>query len=126
VPQPVVVVQVLVAQRQPEYPLAYQRLDLMLDMRGRAVVLKATGKARDQTDRPVRRTEQQRTCIRRDHAAVERRHHRTPFDTCKTEQVRATLCRHRGISLNRLKLLQHNNFRPFRSPMHLSPVRNAG
>jgi hypothetical protein len=122
----VVIVQVFVPQRQPEHPLTHQRLDPVLKMLGRAVVPETAGEARHQTERPVGRTEQQRTRIRGDHPAIERRHHRTPFDACKTEQVRATLRLHRGISLNRLKLLRHNNFRPFRAPMHLLSVKYPG
>jgi hypothetical protein len=97
VPQLIVVVQVFVAQRQPEHALADQRLDPVLDVRRRALVGEAAGKARHQPDRPVRRAQQQGTGIRRDHPAVERRHHRTPVDACKAELIRVTLRLHRGL-----------------------------
>jgi hypothetical protein len=43
-----------------------------------------------------------------------------------TEQVTATLCRHRGTPLRRVKPLSQKNYRRFRAPMHLFPVRNPG
>ena len=60
------------------------------------------------------------------HPAIKRRLHRAPFDACKTEQVRATLCRHRGAPPIQGKSFSQKNFRPFRAPMHLLSVRNPG
>ena len=51
--QIVVVVHVLVAQRNPEHPLADHRTDLVNDPAARPAVVEARGKAIDQTDRPV-------------------------------------------------------------------------
>ena len=33
------------------------------------------------------------------------------------------VCRYRGAPLNRLKLLQDDNFRRFRTPMYLLPIK---
>ena len=90
-PELVVVVQVLIAECQPEHPLADQRCDLVLDVSGRAIILEAGGETLGEADGLIGGPEQQRTGIRRDQAAIERGHHRTPFDACKTEQVRVTL-----------------------------------
>ena len=62
--QLVVVVQVLVAQRDPEHPLAHQRRDLMLDQILDAAVVKARGKPIHQLERTIRRPQKQRAGIR--------------------------------------------------------------
>jgi hypothetical protein len=95
VAQLVVIDQVLIAQRDPEHALPNQRPDLMLDQLRGPAVGKTLGKPLDQSDRPVRRPQQQGTGIRGHPAAVKPRHHRAPFDACKTKQIRATLCLHR-------------------------------
>ena len=51
----VVIVQVLIAQRNPEHPLSDQRLDLVLNQTRSPLVLKALGKTINQTDRLIRR-----------------------------------------------------------------------
>jgi hypothetical protein len=53
VAQLVVVDQILVAQRNPNYPLPDQSRYRVLDQLRRAVVRKAAGKPLDQPDRPV-------------------------------------------------------------------------
>ncbi len=79
VTQRVVVVQILVTQRQTEYPLADQRRNLMLDQRLEPRIAKAPGEPANQADRPVRRSEKQRTGIRRDRSTVETRNDRPAF-----------------------------------------------
>ena len=98
----------------------------VLDLRLRAAVGEAGREPLDQADRPIGRAEQQRAGVRGDLAAVERRHHLAPLDHFITEQVAATLCRHRGAPLRRVKSLSQKNYRRFRAPMHLPPVRNPG
>ena len=115
-PAPVMIVQILTAERRPEDALADQGLGPVFEMGGRALILEASGGARHQPDRPVGRTWQQRAGIRRDRPVVERGHHGTPFDACKTEAIRAALRRRRGGLLNRPKLLRHNNSRRSRPP----------
>jgi hypothetical protein len=106
--------------RDAQHPLRHHRLDGVLDLRCRSAILEAGGEASHQMDRPVRRPEQQRTGIRGDRAAVERRHHLAPLDHFKPEQVAATLCRHRGVPLRRVNSLLQKNYRRFRAPMHYS------
>lgn len=71
VAQRIVIVQVLVAERQPEDPLHDQRLDLVLDRRAQAPIGEAGGQASDEIDRPIGSAEQQRAGIGGDHTAVE-------------------------------------------------------
>ncbi len=56
----VVVVDVLVAQRDPDYPLLDQRCNKMLDQFRFPTVDEARGKALDQPDRTIRRLQQYR------------------------------------------------------------------
>ncbi len=90
------VVEVLVAKRDPEYPLAQQRLDFMLDQLRTAHIAKAPRKAPDQPDRPIGCPKQQRPRIRCDRPAVKTGHNFPPLNRCKFKQFRVTLCRHRG------------------------------
>jgi hypothetical protein len=83
--QYVVVVQVLIAQRHPEHPLAHQRTHRVLDKQRVAPVNKAVGKPVDQADRPIRCSQQQRTRVRRDRSAVKTGDHATSFYGCKAK-----------------------------------------
>ena len=98
VAQPVVVDQVLIAERDAEHPLPDQRRHLVDHPLRRPAVGEAGREALDQPDRPVGRPEQQPARVRRDRAAIEIRHHRTAIDRCESHRLRATLCRHRGDS----------------------------
>ena len=111
VAQLVVVVEILVAERNPEYPLAHQRRDLMLDQFWAPLVVKARRKPIHHSDRAIRRAQKQRARIRRDRPAIERRYHIASFNRCKIKQICATLCRHRGAPRISDKSLLHNNFR---------------
>jgi hypothetical protein len=95
VAQLVVIDQIFIAQRNSEHALPDQRRHFVLDQFRRAAVGKTLGKPLDQPDCPICRPQQQGSRIRGDLAAVKPRHHRAPFDACKTEQIRATLCPHR-------------------------------
>ena len=99
VPQLVVVDQVLVAERDAEHALPHHRLDRVLDLRLGAVVTETRREPCRQADRPIGHAEQQPAGIRGDLAAVECGHHLTARDHFITEQVAATLCRHRGTPL---------------------------
>jgi hypothetical protein len=103
VAQLVMVVQVLVAQRDAEYPLPYQRADLMLDQLRAPPIRKAGGKPIHQPERPIRRPQQQRARVAGQRPAVEPRDNAAPFYWCKSKQIRVTLCRHRGAPLNLVK-----------------------
>jgi hypothetical protein len=126
VAQLVVVDQILIAERDAEHPLRHHRRDAVLDLRLGAAISKASRESGNQADRPVGRAKQQRPGIRGDLAAVERRHHLAALDHFITEQITATLCRHRGAPLLRANSLSQKNYRRFRAPMHLLLVRNPG
>ena len=103
--QLIVIDQVFVAKCKAEHPLRHHGLDRVLDLRQRPAVDKTGGEPPDQTDRPIGRTEQQSAGIRGVGPAVKRRHHLTALNHFITEQVAATLCRHRGTPLRQLKSL---------------------
>jgi hypothetical protein len=125
-PKMIVIVEVLVAQRKAKLPLADQRADFMFDQVRGPVILEAADKPIDQSDRTIRRAQQQSTAVRRDQAAVERRLHAATFNRCKSRQIRDTLCRHRRASSEFEKMLLHNTFRRVRTPMHPTPLRYPG
>ena len=124
--QLIVIDQVLVAERDAEHPLRHHRLDPVLDLHLDTTVLEAGREPRHQADRAIGRAEQQGPGIGRDLAAIEGSHHLAAFDHFITEQVAATLRRHRGTPLRQLKSLSQKNYARFRAPMHLSTVRNPG
>jgi len=126
VAQFVVVDQVLVAKRDANHTLHHQRLDLVLDERWIARIGEAASQPTGQPDHTVGGAEKQRTGVRRHASAVERGHHRAPFNACKLKQARITLCRHRETPLLSVRPLLQKNFRRFRGPVHISSMRNAG
>jgi hypothetical protein len=79
VPQLVVIVEVLIAQRNRKQALTDQGCDRMLDAICLASVAETASKPPDEPDRPVGCPQQQRASIRTDHAAVERAHNSAPF-----------------------------------------------
>ena len=97
--QLVVVVEVLVAQRQAEDALPDQRLHFMLDVARVAPVAEARREPPHQRQALVHLSQQQRPGVRRDLAARKIRHHRPPFHLFKLEQLRRTLCWHRGAPM---------------------------
>jgi hypothetical protein len=126
VAQLIVIDKILVAERDAEHPLRDHGLDGVLDLPPDPAVIETGGEPLHQADGPVGGPEQERSGIRGDLPAVERGHHLAPLDHFKPEQVAATLCRHRGAPLQRVKPLSQKNFPTFRAPMHLSSVRNPG
>ena len=118
VAQLVVVDEILVAQREAADALHQHGPDAVLDQFRPASVGEASRQAPHQTDRPVRGPEQQRARVRGHLAAVERRHHLASFDGFKSEQIAATLCRHRGSPLPRVNPLAQKSYRRSRAPMH--------
>jgi hypothetical protein len=81
-PQPVVVDQVLVAERDADHALTDQGRHLVLDPLRRACVLEARREAPDQADGSVRGAEQQRARIGGDRPAVEAGHHGPALNGC--------------------------------------------
>ena len=87
VAQLIVVVEILVAERQAEHALADQRRDRVLDLLGITGIAEAGGEPLDQTDGFVRRPQQQRAGVRRDRAAIERAHNPAPVNGSEVEQI---------------------------------------
>ena len=122
----VVVVEILITERNADNPLHHQRLERMLGVGGIAAVLEAGRQATGQPQHPIRGPQQQGTSVAGDGATIEGCNDRASFSRCKRKQVRVTLCRHRGLPLLCDKALSQKNFRSFRAPMHLTLVRDAG
>ena len=97
------VVEVLIAQHQTEDPLPNYRLDLMLDIAGIAPVAEAGGKPTHQPEAAIHQAQQQCARVRGDVATVETGHNRAPIYRFKFEQLRRTLCLHRGSPLDLAK-----------------------
>jgi len=104
------VIEVLIAERDPEHPLAQQGHHLMLDQMLTPLVVKAGSKLLRQLERMIRRPQKQCSGIRGDRAAVECCHHVASFNGCKSKQICDTFCRHRGALRIARKSLLHNNF----------------
>ncbi len=111
VAQLVVVVEILVAERDPKHPLTDQGRDLVLNQISPPLVVKARGKPSRHSDRAIRRSQKQRSRIRRHQAGIKCRFHSAAFNGSKIKQFCATLCRHRGAPRIGPKSLQHNDFR---------------
>ena len=124
--QHVMVIEVFVAQRDPEHPLAHQRRHLVLDQLRAARVAEARRKAPHQADRAIGRAQEQRSGIGRDRAAIEGSNHRPTFNGCKSKPIRDTLWRHRDAPSTSEKSLLHNNFLRVRRPDALKSVRFPG
>ena len=73
--QLVVVVEILVAERDPEYALTHQRPNFMFDQIRTPVIREAAGEPINQLYRAVRGTQQQAASITRHRATVERSDH---------------------------------------------------
>ena len=111
VPQFIVIVEVLIAQRNPEHPLADQSAHRVLHQILAAVVAKTGRKSIHQTDRSVARAQKQRTRIRGHQPGIEGRLHNPAFNDSKIELFCATLCRHRGAPRIIPKSFSLKNFR---------------
>ena len=111
VPQLVVVVEVLIAERDAEDALAEQRRHRMQERVRVAAILEAAREPLDQADRSVRGSEQQPAGMRGDLAAVERAHNLATLHGSEIERILATVCVHRGRSPLSVKSLVHNNYR---------------
>jgi hypothetical protein len=122
----VMIVEILIPQRQAKDALSHQCRDLMLDVARVAPIDEAVGEAAHQTETAINLSQQQRTCVRGDVPAVETGHHRMPLNRFKFEQLRRTLCPHRGAPWIVEKSLLHNDSLRFSAPMHLLRLRNSG
>jgi Zinc-binding dehydrogenase len=107
--QLIVIIEILIAERDSKYPLANQSHDLVFNEVWTPQIVKAASESLHHADRSIRRTQQQRTGIRGDRAGVERGYHLPPFDGFKFEEIRGTVCGHRGAPRIIDKSFWHNN-----------------
>ena len=120
VPQLVVIDRILVAQRQAQHPLPYQRFHRVLDQIRIAPVIETTREALDQPKATIQPREQQHTRIGTDRTTVERRDDAASLDRFKFELLRVTLCLHRGLAKSRLSISARDTFTT------LAPVFRSG
>ncbi len=97
VAQLVVVDQILVPQRDAADALHEHGLDGVLHELRHAAVGEVSRQAPYQPERPIRGAQQQRAGVRAHLPAVERSHHLAALDHFISEQIAATLCRHREL-----------------------------
>ena len=109
--QRIVVVEILVAERNRKHPLTDQRRDLVLDQILPPLVMEARGKSIHHADRSIRRSQQQPARFRRHQAGVKGGFHSAAFNHSKIKAFCATLCWHRWSFLNRIKSMRHNDLR---------------
>ncbi len=106
----VVIVQVLVAERNAEHALPDERGDRVLDEPWLPFVAETSRKPPNQIQTPVRGAQQQAACVRRQRPAIELGHHGTAFNPPKRACFCATLRPHRATLPNQRKSLSQNNF----------------
>jgi hypothetical protein len=99
VSQPVMVVEIFVAQRQPKNPLGDQVLDGMLDPLGIAVIGETSGKSPDDRHFLLDFSQQQSPRVGRDGPAIESSTNFPLRQGLKIKSIRVTLCLHRAASL---------------------------
>ena len=107
----IVIIEVLIAQRDANDPLRHQRGNLVLDQLRRPCIGEATRKPLGQPDRPVGLSQQQCARIRGNRSTIETGHHLPSCNRCKFKQRWVTLRRHRGAPLLSSKSLSQKNFR---------------
>ncbi len=93
--QLVVIVEILVAERDPTDPLADQSGKLVHHKFRRPVIDEAGRDTIKQSDRGSAMAQQQRTAIRADRPAIEHRDNAVSIKGFKLKLFRDTLCRHR-------------------------------
>ena len=125
VPQLVVVIEVLIPERNPKHPLADQGGHRVLDQILTAMIAKAGRKSIHQIDRSIGRAKKQPTRIRRHQPRIKSRFHSTAFHHSKIKLFCATLCWHRGAPRHR-KVLLAKELSLIRRLDALKAVRNAG
>jgi len=103
--QPVVVIEILVAERQPEHPLSNQLPHTVLDDVGVAVVDKLQGQALDNTRPRLDFPQQQSAAVRTDVAPIELAHHRAAAQGVKFQRLGVTLCHRKAALLFAHKML---------------------
>jgi len=95
VAQLVMVVDILVTQRNPGDPLAHHHRQTVNHQLRPPLIVEASRDPGKQPDRPIRMSEQQGPAIRTHRPAIERRHHTAPIEPFKIILIGDTLCSHR-------------------------------
>ena len=108
VAQLVVVVHVLVTERDADDPLPDQRRKRVHHLVLLALIDEARGHPLDQADRAIGVPQQQPAAVRTHGAGVERRHHTAPPEAFKLELFRGTLCGHRTPLTNPVSVCRNN------------------
>ena len=99
--QGVMIIQILVAEREPIHPLRDQGRHRMLDPGRRAIIGEARGKPRHNPRRALHLAQQHGAPIRRQRAPIKTSHHVVPLRRVKMQGVGHTLCRHNGCLRDR-------------------------
>ena len=127
VAQGVVIVEVLVAQREARDPLSHQGPDRVLRQTRIAPVRETGGHPVEQPDAPVGLPQQQGSPVRSDRAAIERG--RSPSGPGTLEirtKLGLHLCRHRFSAVVTVKSMRHINLTVTGGRCHPIAVRNPG
>jgi hypothetical protein len=112
----VVIVEVLVAERDAEHALPDQRGDRVLDKPRGSRVEKTSREPSNPSQTPIRGAQQQPARVGRQHPAIELGHHTPPLDPSKHARFCATLRLHLAAPTNRRKSFSKNNFCLIRKP----------
>ena len=119
------VVQILIAKRDPEHPLTDQRHHLVLNEFRTPHVVKAQRKPIHHPDGAICRAQKQRPGIRGDRASVERRDHLASLHGGKIQTIPGYTLSASGRSANHRKFVAVQRFSLIRSPNSLNSVRKA-
>ena len=124
--QPIVVVEVLVAEREPKYPLRHQLPHAVLDRFRIAVVDKLLGEALDDACPGFDLPEQQSAAVGTDVAPIKSAHHRTAAQGVKFQLLGVTLCHRKAALLFVHKMLIAQPLCQRRRPFFNPKVRFPG
>ena len=124
--QMVVVVQVLVPQRQGVDPLGDQFLHGMLDPVRIAVICETVREFTNDSSAPLGLPQQKPAAVRGDPTPIEPRHNVPPAKGVKSKRLSVTLCHRKAATSVSKNLRQQQVFSRRSQPFSSHPVRNAG
>jgi hypothetical protein len=134
--QLLVIVEVFVAQRQPEEALSQHLRQLVLDQQGRAAIAEAARQPPQKVDPAIHFAQQQSPAVARNLARGEPGFHTARKMRCKRERFLITLCHQKGRLSSAITTCSQRSYamkqRPFQvlsksqNPKCISLVRNAG
>jgi len=126
VAQRIVVVEVLVPERQRIDALGHQILDRVLDQRRIAMVEKAARKLTDDARGPLTPAQQQRARIRTDRPAIKTGHDLSCAKGVELQRLCATVCPHEAASDLWCNYFVAKHLYHIERPCATLSVRNAG